>query len=259
VTQPKLASFPKENDGDGRYYKNPVTGEKLPSITSILRLTDKSGLVQYAADGVMLWAVDHIEELMSMSPEAGFKRGRFRHKDRTDLRAEVGNGVHETIEMLHTGGWDFPELDYEQRQIMKHWEGLNEEHEIIPVLSEFTVWNPGITAGTGDGCWLIDGVQTLVDIKTSARVRDEHYYQLAALWKAPILMDEYELDKWREVDPPQYDRVAIVHLRDNLHEIHYVDDLDLHWDAFKGYADVWKAKAETKARQKERENAAAGF
>ena len=258
MSHPKLASFPKENDGDGRYYKHPLTGEKLASVTSILKMADKSGLAQWAADQAILWSVENWHLLGSRSPEDAYKAGRFRWNAVRDERAQVGTGVHETVQAIHTGSWDYPVLDEEQKRIMGHWEMLNNEHEIKPLLTEFTCWNPGVSAGTADGYWLIDGVKTLVDIKTSKNMWPEHNYQLAALWASPWVMEEYELDKWRENYAPTYEEVAIIHLREDRHEIHRVSNLQLNYDAFKGYVDVRNAKEAIKQADKDAKVASFG-
>ena len=270
MSKPKLAGFPNENDGDGRYYTNPITKERLPSVTSVLRMADKSQLTQWAVNLSVDWAVNNLDILSTMDVKRGGNMARYKWKDFRDERAQTGTGIHDTVEAEHTGSWEYPVLDDEQKLIMREWRKLNEKHDIKPIFSEFTVWNPGIAAGTADGYWTIDGVPCLVDIKTSKNTWPEHMYQLAALWKSPIRMEEYELDKWREVDAPQYDRVVLVHLRapvfneygyeteSGKHDIIEVHDLEENYRAFKAYADVWQAKQDLKVLTKKREAAQFG-
>lgn len=256
VSAPALAQYYSEKDDDGRAYKHPLTGEKLPSVTTILKMADKSGLAQWAADQAISWAVLNWHLLGARSNEDAFKAGRWRWKDVRDERAQVGTGIHETIEAIHTGSWEYPELDEEQQRIMLQWYMLNEEYDIEPILSEFTVWNPGVTAGTADGLWKITDKRTgeswtvLVDIKTSKNHWPEHDYQLAALAKAPILMVQAE-DGWVEAPMPYFDRVAIVHLREDRHEIIWVDNIDENFDVFMGYVQVWRGKQRLKELAKE--------
>lgn len=275
--KPKLAGFPNENDGDGRYYTHPLTKERLPSVTSILKLVDKSALVQWSVNLAVDYCVRNVDKLLSMSVERGINAAKYRHKDVRDERAQAGTNVHEAIEAEHTGSWDVPELDAEQLRIMDRWHEFNETHDIKPYLSEFTLWNAGISAGTADGYWEItclhdpdtDGnycmgkeagpFLCLVDIKTSRNTWPEHMYQLAALWKSPVRMEEYEPDKWREVEAPVYEKVVIVHLREDLAELIEVLDLEENWEAFKAYRDAWGAKEKLKIKQRERDAKVGGF
>lgn len=252
MAAPELARFAKENDGDGRYYVHPLTGQRVPSVTSVLRLADKSGLAQWAADQCLQWCIDNWYVLSERSNEAAFHLARHKWTKVRDERAQVGTGVHETIEALHTGGWDFPELDDEQQRIMQHWYQLNEEHDIQPIHSEFTVWDAEREyAGTADGLWVIDGVRTLVDIKTSKSHWPEHDAQLAALYYAPIRMEKVGEDSWNENENERAERAAVIHLREDKHEIIWIDNLDLHYDVFMGYRKVHLAKEALKKREKE--------
>lgn len=250
---PELAQFYSEKDDDGRVYKHPLTGEKLPSITTVLKMADKAGLSQWAADQAMSWAVANHHLLGSRSDEDAFRGGRYQWKKFRDERAQVGTGVHEAIEAEHTGSWDYPQLDDEQLRIMEQWRALNEEHEIVPVLSEFTVWFPGKYAGTADGLWYIDGVLTLVDVKTSKNHWPEHDAQLSALANAPILMSKDMAGVWSELRMPKFDRVAIIHLREDKRQIIEINNLDLHFKAFMGYHEVFTAKQALKEREKNRD------
>ena len=215
-----------------------------------MRLVDKSALSQWAADEATRWCVANVDTLLSKSEDGGFQSGRFAWKRTRDLRAWAGTQIHETIEAEHTGSWNFPALDDEQQEIMAQWRALNERHKIAPILSEFTVWNPGIAAGTADAILDIDGVRCLVDYKTSKNMWPEHNYQLAALAKSPIYMQEYELDKWREEPMPAFDKVAIIHLRSDKAEIHYIENIEENYSVFESYVNVWNAKEKLKAKEK---------
>lgn len=251
MTAPKLAQYYSEKEDDGRAYKHPLTGEKLPSITTILKMADKAGLSQWAADQAVNWCVKNWHLLGARSDEDAYKAARWQWKNVRDERAQVGTGVHETIEALHTGSWDFPTLDEEQDRIMEHWYMLNTEYVIEPIMSEFTVWNAGLYAGTADGYWSIDGVKCLVDVKTSKNHWPEHDAQLSALFHAPVVMIEGPLDVWKEVPAPEYEKVAIIHLREDKHEILWVEDMDLHFDKFMGYHQVYTATQALKKRGKD--------
>lgn len=251
LSAPELSQYYSEKDGDGRGYKHPLTGERLPSVTTILKMADKAGLVQWSANLTLEWAIANWHLLGSRSDEDATKAGRYRWKDVRDERAEVGTGIHETIEALHTGSWDFPALDEEQDRIMAQWHQLELEHEIVPVKSEVTVWNPGLYAGTADGIWMVDGVLSVIDIKTSKNHWPEHDCQLAALWNAPIIMEKNPDGTWQEVPRMDYKQALIIHLREDKHDIIKVENLDLHYSKFLGYHQVYSATQALKQREKQ--------
>lgn len=252
MTQPVLADLQrwgaKRSEDEARAYidprdlvdgKLPADAPRYPSVTSVLRLVDKSSLIQWAVNLAVEWCVNNLDALMSRSVEAGIKSGKYRWKDYRNERASVGDGIHATIEAEHLGTWSFPVLDEEQSQIIDQWRDLNTRHVIKPIYSEMTVFDTDRGyAGTLDGIWEIDGKVCLVDIKTSKSTWPEHWYQLGALWQAPTWMITTDDETWTAVSPSQVDRVAIVHLRSDFAEIIYEDDMSLmqHYaNVFNGY------------------------
>jgi hypothetical protein len=255
VAQPKLSVLSLWGGAnayaEGRAYRNPITGDKYPSVTTILKMSNKDGLNQYAADQAVKWCAANWQILAQRSDEDAFKAGRYRWRDATNERAEVGTGVHEYIEAEHTNSWNFPPLDPEQKRIIKQWDWLKTQHEIKPILSEFTVFNKDAgVMGTADGLWEIDGVTTLIDVKTSKNHWPEHDAQLAALWFAETWFDESEDMSWVERPRPEYEACAIIHLREDKAEIIPITDLDLHYAKYKGYVQVYNATQALKERAK---------
>lgn len=245
MSKPELAQY-AQADGTGRAYKHPSRkgedGKPLlsPSVTTILKQVDKPALIQWAADRTLDWAVDNASLLLSKSDEDAKRWGKYRWQDVRDERAEVGTGIHETIEMLHTGGWNYPVLDEEQQMIMDQWFGLNERYEFTPHMSEFTVWGnlntPYHYAGTGDGLWDILDRETgvfynemFIDLKTSKNTWPEHWLQLAALWGSDVIMAKDSDGNWNEAsyDHDASDGVAIIHLRADKAEVKLETDKEL--------------------------------
>lgn len=264
MTSPKLAQYYSEKDGDGRRYRHPLTGEYLISVTSVLKEENKDNLIQWAANLTLEWCIEHAAELLGSSNEQGTKRGRYRWRDTRDERAGVGDGVHATIEAMHKGNWDYPELDDEQQQIMEQWEDLNTVHDIKPVYSELTVWQKGSHAGTLDGLWWIDGKLYLVDIKTSKNHWPGHDYQLSALAFAEKALiekvpdaDPKKPEDWEEIDNPAHvskiDGAMIIHLRADKWALIPVKHLKENYDIFTAYRDVVYSKIALKEIQNNEE------
>lgn len=274
MTKPELAQHAKQ-DGTGRAYKHPfrTVGEEgkpltSPSVTTVLGLVDKPALIQWAADRTLEWAIDNVSLLFVKDKEGATRWGRYRWRDERDERGEVGTGIHETIEALHTGGWNFPALDDEQQRIMQQWEKLNERYLITPHKSEFTVWGglnmPGLDwAGTGDGLWDITDLQTgqvwenlVIDIKTSKNTWPEHWLQLAALRSADVIMVKQDDGTWTEEPMPITAGTAIIHLREDKFSVTVETDDDLinmQYEQFLAYRNVWGRKKAVEEFVKDRE------
>lgn len=296
MSRPELAQYVGEGEGKGRAYKHPFrkldTGKPLvvPSVTTILKLEAKDALVQWSADKTLEWCVVNWNLLGSRSPEDAYKSARFRWREVRDERAFVGTGIHDTIESIHTGGWDFPTLDREQSLIMLEWDKLNEEYEIEPLMSEFTCWSLAHEyAGTADGLWKFTNRLTgetfigFIDLKTSKNVWDAHRMQIAALVHCDVVMrkvvpdavrnskGEYPEGTWVEEPMPPWDNLKLVHLRapefDDLgrvtqegkHDlIDVTEDHDLWFEEFLGYRSVAATQQKRKDREKERESSKYG-
>jgi hypothetical protein len=243
-----------------------------PSVTTVLSLVDKPALMQWAADKELEWIRDNRSLIYVKSDEDLMRWGRYRWRDVRDSRAEVGTGVHETIESLHTGGWHFPVLDDEQRRIMAQWDQLNERYLIVPHRSEATLWGhpdlPGIAwAGTADGIWDVTDLETglvyenlLADIKTSRNTWDEHWMQVSALAHADVLMTKQSDGTWIEEEPPTFSGTALFHLREDKWEVLIETDpeiLDLQYAQFIAYRGVWESKRMLKLAMDKREKTAA--
>ena len=258
MPRPELAQYYNANTDDGRAYKHPFRlgedGKPLtsPSVTTVLKLVDKSALAQWAVNLTIEWAAEHAQELLGRSTEQGVRAGKYRWKDVRDERAEVGTGIHETIEAEHRGLWTFPQLDAEQQQIMAQWRLFNERYEVTPLRSEFTVWNFTFDyAGTADGLWIITDRRTgerhlcVIDIKTSKSTWPEHWMQLSALRNADVLMEKVE-DRWVEIDPNDVHGwkdagVGIVHLRADHNEFITItpEEVRMRYAQFAHYREIW--------------------
>lgn len=264
--------FAKE-DGTGRAYKHPwrtrEDGKPLtsPSVTTILNLVDKPALIQWAANLTVEWAIANTSLLAVKNDDSIRRWGKYRWQDVRDERAEVGTGVHEYIEAENTGSWNFPVLDDEQRRIIEQWNLLKERYIITPHRSEFTVWaNIEIPdsswAGTADGLWDITDTETgeswsnvVIDLKTSKNTWPEHWLQLSALRHAQVVMVKQEDGTWTEEELPPGDGTAVIHLREDKFKVTIETDqtlLDMQYNQFMSYRNVWAWKAAAAEYEKER-------
>lgn len=292
---PKLTKLALWGDAkayqEGRAYRHPATGVQYPSVTTILKMSSKDAIVQWAVDRTVDWCIENLDMLYTKSVEQGKGIARYRHRDVLNERADVGTGVHETIEAEHTGSWNYPVLDDEQREIMVQWELMKKEHHIKALLTEFTVFDAkNKNMGTADGYWEITcqhepndkGVDcfgdkysvphfVIIDVKTSRNTWDEHRMQLGALWGAKEWLIQTGDMEWTPEAPRQVDGVALIHLRaaerdkfgnvtrPAIRDIIPVGHVDLWYEEFSGFATAWHARQAIKDIEKREALKTEGF
>jgi hypothetical protein len=212
----------------GRGYKNPITGQVVPGITTVCKYAQSGGLIQWAVDQTAAYAVANIDALLNRTEEQGWGFLRWYHKRTPKLAsdpvrnahvgvlndlAELGTQMHKYAEFEMTGEDFPPPIDSpEMEQMVDVWDQFVFEHNIKPLLTEVTVWG-GDYAGTFDCLWYIDGVLWLLDIKTARAVRDAHLMQLAALRDAKLYFAEDPTGDWEYVTMPVPEKYGFLHIR----------------------------------------------
>lgn len=295
MSEPKLRARSSGFGGSG--YRIPTwLDEKkqpmlVPSVTTITGVTNKPGLQQWIADQTAAYAVTHIDDLLSRTEEVGWGFLRYfwkrEPKPGEDLRGahkrvlndagNIGTNVHEWIEADLTDDF-LPEVDSDEcAQMVEQWLLFKEGHTVEPLLVEVTAVNREHGyAGTLDGVWVIDGVPTLVDVKTSRNTWPEHYQQLAALGACYEVMCEVaegtegavaygkdDVSWWVEDVMPPFSEYRILHLRPDDYDsrgnfipaycvLEPVVDVDLHFQGFLGALALKKYERELKSRDRER-------
>jgi len=187
VTTPPLAvPLP----GDGRAYRDPVTGRMVPSVTTVLRLLAKPELEAWKLRQVAEAAVEQHAYLGRLMGDVGFEeavRRLAQVPERAAGRAaERGTLVHAYAEARAKGG-EPPSLPGELAGYCRAFESFMAEHRPRFLGAEVTVWDDVRRyAGTLDAWALVEleGRLVVVDYKTSSRVRPEAHLQLAALANA---------------------------------------------------------------------------
>ena len=254
--EPKLRVAASNLGGSG--YRIPTRiGEDgkpllVPGVTTVLGVLEKPGVLQWSIDNTSAYAIANVDALLNRTEEQGFGFLRFWHRrmkeaDFDNPEVDIynySNGVLNDLAELGTKTHDWvadyandyftddelPRREHEEMVIefLEWWNA----HDIQVVETEVTVvmTTPSgeTAAGTLDHIWIIDGVPTLVDVKTSRKTRDEHFAQLAALGAATSIMREvtadtpgaveYETKKWGKTywieEPlPAFSDYRILHLR----------------------------------------------
>lgn len=269
----------------------------VPGVTTVLGVLDKGGIVQWAVDNTAAYAVANIDALLNRDAAQGFGFLRWYHRrmkesdfddprvDISDYSSGVLNDLAELGTMTHDWIADFVN-DYfpdalireQQTEMIEKFLQWWSEHEVQVVASEITVVGED-NAGTLDHIWNIDGIPTLLDVKTSRKVRFSHYGQLGALGAANYYMREvdagypgaveYETKKWGKTywveEPiPEFTQYAILHLRPSdttsqgeymepFCELHIIpqEKIDAGYELFRGALGARLAERKLKQLEKE--------
>lgn len=273
----------------------------VPGVTTVLGALEKGGVTQWAVDNTAAYAVANVDALLNRDETQGFGFLRWYHRrmkeedfdnPEIDIR-DYSNGVLNDLAELGTMTHDwiadhvndfFPDdlVRDEQVEMIDRFLEWWAENDVQVVASEITVVGDtevGGYAGTLDHIWVIDGVPTLVDVKTSRSTRKEHWAQLAALGAATSYMKqvdenypgavEYDTKQWGKTywveEPlPAFTQYAILHLRpvdfdsrgtviDSFCTLKVVEQekIDTAFDLFKGALTVRHAERKLKELEKE--------
>ena len=142
-------------------------GTRVPGVTTILGVIAKPALISWAnrmgLDGIN--TAKHVDEL-----------------------ADIGTLAHAMI--AHHLGGPAPDLDdYSKNQISRAENSVLSFHEwakgkdLATYDSEVQLVSEDLRyGGTADWHGIIDGIPTLLDLKTGKAIYDEHLYQVAAYW-----------------------------------------------------------------------------
>lgn len=271
---PILAQYARENEFEGRAYRDPETGIQYPSVTTILKNSPKADLMRWAARVVAERARDRVDIVLG-DPDRVVDRLQYAPSDYRDERAWVGSGVHRAVEAQMRGIWYEPEeFTPEQDRIMDWFDVFLEDYRIEPVLTECTILGDGYM-GTLDGLWKVTDRWTgetfyvLLDLKTSKSLWPEHEYQLAALASATHWFEMVEegtpgahmhkhpkLGKtwWLKHEGlPHFDQVRILHVTKSGYNFQVVPDIAENYAIFQSYLGLWNNLKHLKDIRKERE------
>jgi hypothetical protein len=241
VTTPPLA-LPLP--GGGRAYRDPLSGRVVPSVTTVLRLLAKPELEHWKLRQVAAAAVEHYGYLGRLVADVGPEEAAYRLA-RVPERvageaARRGTLVHAYAEAWAKGE-PLPELVPEHEGYLRAFRSFVNEWRPVFTGAEVTVWaEEAGYAGTLD-TWAVvevEGRLMVVDYKTTGRVHPEAHLQLAALARAPEVI---EPDGGRR-PAPQVEGGLVVRLgADGSYELAEVDTRarGRPWQAFRALAEAW--------------------
>ena len=230
MTQPALAENVK---GKGRHYRDPRSGDLVPSVTNIQGALSKPALPRWAAKVVaeQAWALrGSLAGLEEAEAIDLLKGAPWRSSGRAATR---GDSIHDLLERRATGAPD-RELEGEARAFASGVDLFLAEHDLEPWHTEVTLFGDGY-AGTADFLGLFDGVPVLLDYKTGKGLYAEVGLQLAALAACSVMVVDGEV---REA-PIVEEGVAVL-IKPGGYEVKAIADLASCYRAFAALKAVWE-------------------
>lgn len=211
-------SIKRKNHGRGHSYIDTETGEKIRSVTTILKGVPKH-LEKWAAETTANYAVDHWAELNEMLPSERLKAMYGARTRQLSAASAKGTKIHALASKL-VADESVVMPDGLEPYVLAYVDFLN-DFEVQPLLVEAVVVSHEHTyCGTLDliaDLLTDDGSQSwLLDIKTGNGVYGESALQLAGYGFA----DAWVNDDGVEEKLPIIDRYGVVHLRpDQTYEL----------------------------------------
>jgi hypothetical protein len=206
VTAPALAV--EQPDGS-RLYVHPRTGEKVPSVTTIIKEgIAKPALMGWATRLAAEYTVKAWGELDSLPSEEKLDLIRHAHDRERDKASGLGTEVHSAIDAWCKGEpWPAKK---ETDSYLNNFMSFMMDFKPKFTENEVTVWSRTYQyAGTFDWLAEIAGDLYLGDTKTGRRVYPEVGLQLSALANADFILRE----DGREEPLPHAQYLAALHVR----------------------------------------------
>ncbi len=212
----------------GRFYEHPVTGRKVISVTTAIRVLDKPALPRWAAKAAAEYADSKWETLAALGGAERIQLIKGAPWRESEKAANLGTAVHEAIDAWCTDR-QMPDWEPGVEAFMLQFAEFLEAREPRFVCNEATVWSETHGyAGTLDWIAEINGVMTLGDTKSGKGVYPEVALQLEALRRA-----DYILGKDGTESPiPDVTQLAVLHVRPRSWALIPVDPGAGTFDAF---------------------------
>ena len=223
--------------GGGRAYRHPETDELMPSVTTVIGILDKPGLVGWAARETAGAAWDQREALAHIADRDAaidlLKNARYRSMDRARLR---GSSVHRVAEALANDAPLPAFTDHEQRFLDAFVSFVTDFAPTFEIVEGTVFSDRWHYAGTFDFLAMIGGLLILGDHKTGKGIYPEVALQLAALRYADRVWDPIT----GALTPmPEVDGTIAVHLQADGYRVVEIDAGPDAFEAFCGLRAAW--------------------
>lgn len=162
-------------------------GKPLHGVTTVLKVISKPALIQWAANVAVEYVKnnplplqqDGLDGVIGTSEEI-LEKARFAHKQKKEKAGDWGTILHEAIESWIKTGQE-PQLEEEHKVVFGKFKDWVKENKVEFIESEKHVWSKDMwVGGICDLVFTMNGKKYIGDIKTSSRIYNEHFFQMAA-------------------------------------------------------------------------------
>ncbi len=240
-----------EQSARGRLYKDPATGKKYPSVTTIIGVLDKPFLKPWVAKVVAERAVENMEDLyrrVRVDKEAARKWLSAAHRDYSGSAALRGSDLHDLAER-HDKGQEivYDLVGAEALQMLSHYRQFLADCDVRIVASEASLVNRTLGyGGAADAIAeipMISDEPVIADIKTSPKGPYSTWaMQLAAYSRAELMVakgEGFEATEISDMIPVSQDRGAVIQITADGYRL-YSADLTGQFDSFELLHQVWQ-------------------
>ena len=230
MTQPKYATQDKNGR---RLYRDPLTGVRVPSVTTVMAMKAKPMLVPWAAKMAAHFADENWDDLSKMDSDSRVNLIKKAHYYKAKDAADLGDSIHIYAEAYMK---DEPLPDYPDEaaaSIGNLIEWIDQRSPRL-IAAEVTMWSSLGYAGTFDLLAEIDDEIWLLDWKTGKGVYDEVGLQLAALHYAEKVLAE------EDTILPKATRFGVVHIRPDGAKLIEFRDMAGYFEMFKACLTLYK-------------------
>lgn len=168
---------------DGNHTYTRGDGQFLTGVTTIENVLNQEWAKPWGAK----MATTYLEENWDITKSYTAKEkaellllAKNNHRSVSGKAQDIGHIVHDYLDRFDCG--ENPTMPVEEEaisSIMSYFE-FRDKHDIKVLLTEEPLEGEQATAGTLDRLWVLDGVLTLADFKTSKNISKEYYLQTAA-------------------------------------------------------------------------------
>lgn len=232
MTKPVLA---RQMPDGSRMYCHPVTGEIVPSVTTVMDVAvAKPALISWAARTAAKYAVENWDDLHEQTSIEKMQAIAFAHSRQAQEAADKGDLVHELIDAWQKGiAMDAPRGVKGQVEQFSSFM-LTEKPTFLE--TEVTLWSRQYQyAGTADWIAEIGNVVVLGDNKTGRRIYPEVGLQLSALAHCDFIIRP----DGTEEPIPAIGALMVLHIRPRSYRLVRVFDDDANWSAFRAARTIY--------------------
>ena len=166
---------------DGRRHSYKLDGVTCAGVSTISEYQPKEWLKPWAAKMVVEHLKDKQDFIKTCTPEeytALLLEAKKMHKTKSEEALDIGTQVHDLCERLIMGM--LVSVTEETKNPIDQFLAFQKNHKVEWICTEKIVCSPThLVAGRLDSLAFVDGILSLVDLKTSSRISESYFLQTA--------------------------------------------------------------------------------